>query len=482
MGSIPDLDGSLQVRVLDATPSDALRAATVCAKLPGTVAEPILYSDARQCLEDLAIKRTDVLVVDVETVGGDEALSRFAVRCPTAVIIAVSAEGSVTRSLNAMRAGAHDFLVKPYSLDALTQKVRAHLDMRRSRSVAAVPQPRREADPLPAGAEAGKPVGRFSSQSQPMRHLYATIRRLGPSSAPVFITGEAGSGKTLCAEAIHGQSDRRTGRLVTVNCAGLGADELEAELFGSLTGSRSGRSELLSLADGGTLYLDEICDMDPALQSRLLRVIQTGSIPAPLGGSGKDIDVDIRLVCSTSRDPLAEVAAGRLREDLYYRLHVLPVQVPPLRDRRDDILPLAHAFLARFAGEEARSFRNFDADAEARLLSYGWPGNVRQLENTIRQIVVMNDGGSVSYEMLPLVIRDTFNRARAPAEDVRDRRRPARSGRPHSSIEPLWAQERRIIEDALDAFDGNIALAAAALEISPSTIYRKRQSWSERLQ
>lgn len=479
MGSIPDLHGSLQVRVLDATPADAMRAATVCAKLPGTVAEPILYADARQCLEDLALAPTDVLVLDMETIGGDDALSRFAVRCPSAVIIAVSAEGSMTRALNAMRAGAHDFLAKPYSLETLTHKVRTQLDMQRGRF-----QPTGQRRPSETGAtialETAQPVGRFSSQSQTMRQLYATIRRLAPSDAPAFITGEAGTGKTLCAEAIHGLSSRSDARLVSINCASLSADELEAELFGGLTGSRSGRSDLLSLCDGGTLHLDEICDMDPALQSRLLRVLQTGMVPSRT--TGTDLEIDVRVICATSRDPLAEIAAGRLREDLYYRLHVLPVVVPPLRDRRDDILPLAQGFLTRFAAEESRSFHGFDADAEARLLSYGWPGNVRQLENTIRQIVIMNDAAAVAYDMLPLMIRDTFSRGRSPAEDPRDKRRPVRAGRPHSSIEPLWAQERRIIEDALDAFDGNIALAAAALEISPSTIYRKKQSWSERLQ
>lgn len=479
MGSIPDLHGSLQVRVLDATTADAMRAATVCAKLPGAVAEPILYADARQCLEDLALQPTDVLVLDIETIGGDDALSRFAVRCPSAVIIAVSAEGSMTRALNAMRAGAHDFLAKPYSLETLTQKVRAQLDMQRGRfhSSGQRRSPDQAAAPAP---ETGQPLGRFSSQSQAMRQLYATIRRLAPSDAPVFITGEAGTGKTLCAEAIHGQSGRSGARLVSINCASHSADELEAELFGGLTAGRSGQADLLSACDGGTLHLDEICDMEPALQSRLLRVLQTGTVPSP--ATGKDLDVDIRVISTTSRDPLAEIAAGRLREDLYYRLHVLPVQVPPLRDRRDDILPLALGFLARFAAEEGRSFRGFDADAEARLLSYAWPGNVRQLENTIRQIVVMNEAVTVGYDMLPLMIRDTFSRARVPAEEQRDRHRPVRPLRPHSSIEPLWAQERRIIEDALDAFDGNIALAAAALEISPSTIYRKRQSWSERLQ
>ncbi|MCR9062089.1 MAG: sigma-54-dependent Fis family transcriptional regulator, partial [Rhodobacteraceae bacterium] len=181
-----------------------------------------------------------------------------------------------------------------------------------------------------------------------------------------------------------------------------------------------------------------------------------------------------------NRNPVAEITAGRFREDLYYRLHVLPVHLPPLRERRDDILPLAETFLDRYSSEERRNFKGFDADAETRILSYGWPGNVRQLENTIRQMVVMNDGAAVTYDMLPMVIRDQSSRPNAIIDLSRERSRVSVPSRPFGSIEPLWAQERRIIEDALDAFDGNIAMAAAALEISPSTIYRKRQSWTAR--
>ncbi|MEM8704510.1 MAG: sigma 54-interacting transcriptional regulator, partial [Pseudomonadota bacterium] len=214
------------------------------------------------------------------------------------------------------------------------------------------------------------------------------------------------------------------------------------------------------------------------LQSKLLRFLQTGTFQRL--GDTQSRQVDARIICATNRNPVAEITAGRFREDLYYRLHVLPVHLPPLRERRDDILPLAEAFLTRYATEERRSFKGFDADAEARILSYGWPGNVRQLENTVRQIVVMNEGAAVTFDMLPMVIRDQSGRPNAVIDLSRERSRVSVPSRPFGAIEPLWAQERKIIEDALDAFDGNIAMAAAALEISPSTIYRKRQSWTAR--
>jgi transcriptional regulator with AAA-type ATPase domain len=308
-----------------------------------------------------------------------------------------------------------------------------------------------------------------------MLDIHDQVRRMAPSQAPVFITGESGTGKELCAAAVHELSDRNSGRFVTLNCAAIPRDLIESEIFGyvrgAFTGAADNRAGAAEQADGGTLFLDEIGEMDLLLQSKLLRFLQTGTFQR-LGDTASR-KVDARIICATNRDPLTEITAGRFREDLYYRLHVLPVHLPALRERREDILPLAEAFLKRYSGEERRNFRGFDADAEARIVSYGWPGNVRQLENTIRQIVVMNDGAAVTHEMLPLVIRDAQSRPNGIIDLSRERSRAAPASRPFGAIEPLWAQERRIIEDALDAFDGNIAMAAAALEISPSTIYRK---------
>ncbi|MCX2723869.1 sigma 54-interacting transcriptional regulator [Roseibium salinum] len=281
---------------------------------------------------------------------------------------------------------------------------------------------------------------------------------------------------------MHDLSDRRPNRFVTLNCAAIPRDLIESEIFGyvrgAFTGATDNRAGAAEQADRGTLFLDEIGEMDLLLQSKLLRFLQTGTFQRL--GDTQTRKVNARIICATNRNPVAEISAGRFREDLYYRLHVLPVHLPPLRERRDDILPLAKAFLERYSHEERRGFRGFDADAESRVVSYAWPGNVRQLENTIRQIVVMNDGAAVTFDMLPMAIRDQSSRPNSIIDLSRERSRAAAPIRAFGSIEPLWAQERRIIEDALDAFDGNIAMAAAALEISPSTIYRKRQSWLAR--
>jgi len=480
------------VRVLDASASEAARTSAVCAKLSHACTDPILYTESGSCLQDLADKTTDILIIDLETIGGDDALEAYAVRCPKAVIIAVSAKGSVSRAVSAMRAGAHDFLTKPFSLDALASKISFQLEQRRPAqtvpviaetvettpvSEANVPSPR----PAASRCEVLVP-NRLVGMSAQMREIHDQIARMAPSQAPVFITGESGTGKELCASAVHELSDRKAGRFVTLNCAAIPRDLIESEIFGyvrgAFTGATDNRTGAAEQADGGTLFLDEIGEMDLLLQSKLLRFLQTGTFQRL--GDNHSRKVDARIICATNRNPVAEISAGRFREDLYYRLHVLPIHLPPLRERRDDILPLAETFLQRYSAEERRGFKGFDADAEARIVSYSWPGNVRQLENTIRQMVVMNDGAAVTYDMLPLVIRDQSNRPNAVIDLSRERSRAAAPSRPFGTIEPLWAQERRIIEDALDAFDGNIAMAAAALEISPSTIYRKRQSWSSR--
>jgi two-component system, repressor protein LuxO len=207
------------------------------------------------------------------------------------------------------------------------------------------------------------------------------------------------------------------------------------------------------------LFLDEIAEMDLGLQAKLLRFLQSGAVRRV--GDSAQRTVDVRIVCATNRDPEAEIAAGRFRADLYYRLHVLPIHLPPLRERREDILPIAEAFLRRYAAEEGRGFAGFTDAVAARLAAEAWPGNVRQLENMIRRIVVLHDGECVTEAMLPAT-GGTMTAAASVARTA-----------------PFHAQERQIIETALAAFGGNVARAAAALELSPATIYRKREAWQQ---
>jgi two-component system repressor protein LuxO len=246
---------------------------------------------------------------------------------------------------------------------------------------------------------------------------------------------------------------------------------MESELFGAVRGAYTGavedRKGAVELADGGTLFLDEIGEMDLSLQSKLLRFLQTGTLSRV--GEAVTRQVDVRVICATNRNPMQMIADRHFREDLFYRLHVLPIHLPPLRQRPSDIMVLARHFLERCAREEHKSFTGFSPETADGLIAREWPGNVRQLQNLMRRLVVMFDGGEITAEMIAAA--DIESRAFAPQAEAEPERRPP--------ILPMWRQEQKIIEDAVATFNGNVALAAAALELSPSTIYRKRQAWAE---
>ncbi|MEN8196089.1 MAG: sigma-54 dependent transcriptional regulator, partial [Pseudomonadota bacterium] len=320
-----------------------------------------------------------------------------------------------------------------------------------------------------------------------MQAVYRTVDATAASKATVFITGESGSGKEVAAEAIHCQSPRKNGPFIAINCGAIPKDLMESEIFGhvkgAFTGAHADRAGAASRASGGTLFLDEICEMDLALQTKLLRFIQTGTFQK-VGGS-KTEKVDVRFVCATNRDPLAEVEAGNFREDLYYRLHVIPINLPPLRDRDGDVIEIARHFLAEYAAEEGKVFKTFDPAAEKVFAGYKWPGNIRQMQNVIRNIVVLNDGTEVTLEMLPPPLNQsckTLQEIPPSTEDTpRDAGEDVLTGpvalSENGDIVPLWKVERDVIERAIDACEGNIPKAAAKLGVSPSTIYRKKLSW-----
>ena len=329
-----------------------------------------------------------IMLVDVDTVGDMARISDIARSGQR--VIATSAAGSVHLAVAAVKAGASDFLPKPIGAKALLDRLEA--------AVAGWPEgstAREPAEP-PEASTGDAAFAGFIGRSPAMLEAYAQIRRMAPSRAPVFITGESGTGKELCAEAIHAHAGPAGRPFIAINCSAIPKELMESEIFGHVRGAFTGASEdragAAELADGGTLFLDEIAEMDLGLQAKLLRFVQTGTLRR-VGGS--DVRrVNVRLVSATNRGPEAEVAAGRFRADLFYRLHVLPIHLAPLRERREDILPLAEAFLARYAGEEGRVFTGFDAGAVACLMGHPWSGNVRQLENAIRQVVVLHDGGT----------------------------------------------------------------------------------------
>lgn len=404
-------------------------------------------------------------------------------------VIVLTGEGSMRRAVEAMRAGASDFLVKPCSADRLKESVDTTL------------RNREEARTSKTGSSPASPdkesahVSGFIGDSPVMRNIFTLIENAAGSNASVFITGESGTGKELCARAIHKASDRRNGPFVALNCAAIPKDLIESEIFGhrkgAFTGAVEDRDGAATLANGGTLFLDELCEMDIALQAKLLRFIQTGTYK-PVG-DGRDHKTDIRFVCATNRDPLQEITEGRFREDLYYRLYVIPIIMPPLRDRGHDILLLAERFLRDFSSLEGKSFTALGASARPVLASHAWAGNVRELENTIRQAVALNDGTMLEADMLnlrpavagaptpqPLIASDTPTQDHlsqsgdaAPAAATRDEIESL-------LLRPAHELEMMAINVAIRKFKGNVTQAAKALDMSTSTIYRKVNAFQQK--
>lgn len=406
----------------------------------------------------------DIFLPDGEGLGLLTALKEGGFRAP---VIVMTGYGSIALAVSAMQAGAGDFLVKPFVPEKLLEAVARGLNAR-PLSDKEMPSAEPVADVKPGGRV---PFREFIGTSPPMQAVYEVIENAARSSATVFITGESGTGKDIAARALHHFSPRSAGPFIALNCAAIPRELMESELFGHVKGAFTGathdRDGAVTQAHGGTLFLDEIADMDLGLQSKLLRFLQDFTF-RPVG-STKTLSANIRLCCATNKDPLAEVKAGRLREDLYYRLHVVPLNMPPLRDRGDDILDLADFFLMKFAREEGKIFTGFDPGAEDALRRYVWPGNVRQLMNVLRHIAVMRGGARVTAGMLPPEIGGAHGFAYVPADSA-----PTPSG-----IEPLWVTERRAIEAAIAACGGNVPRAANLLKVSPSTLYRKRAEWEE---
>ena len=428
------------------------------------------YSDTGAgALDALARGGFAVVLLDLQLpdMSGIDILKRIAAERLPCVVVVITANGSINVAVEAMREGAADFLVKPFAPERLLVTIEHALERRDlKRIVSSIPEP-----------DGNGHFSGFIGDSLPMRAVYRVIDIAAASKAPVFITGESGTGKELAAEAIHRRSARGAKAFVALNCAAMPKDLIESEIFGHVKGAFTGavveRDGAGTLADGGTLFLDEICEMDVALQAKLLRFVQTG-IFTKVGGNLPQKS-DIRFVSATNRDPLKEVEAGRFREDLYYRLYVMPLALPPLRERGGDVLSLARHFLQHYAAEEGRRFEGFAADAEAVLLDYGWPGNVRQLQNIVRQVVLLNEGGVVAGDMLPPPLApsgthsERLFRPLPPPEPP-----PAAAAEPRFSLADM---ERGLIELALAQASGNVLKAAAVLEISPSTLYRKREQF-----
>jgi DNA-binding NtrC family response regulator len=411
----------------------------------------------REALDRFGSEPVDLVVTDIRMpeLDGIELLERLKRVDPDVLVVVMTAFSSVESAVAALRMGAYDYVVKPFINDDLLQTVANAL---RQRDLAL------ENRSLKRELDRAHSFDQIIGSSDALQELLTLVAKVAGTNAAILITGESGTGKELVARAVHFHSGRAKGPFLGINCGALNENLLEAELFGhekgSFTGATASREGLLKAADGGTIFLDEIGEMPPSLQVRLLRALQEREV-VPVGGRAP-VAFDARMVAATNRDLEAEVRAGRFREDLFYRLNVIPVRVPPLRERAGDVPLLARHFAARFGREMGAGEVRFSREALAALAGYAWPGNIRELMNAVERAVALSDG-EVRVEHLPERVRG----ARAATND------------PEGAVLTLEELERRHVLAALSRTEGNKTRAAELLGIDLSTLYRKLRRYGE---
>jgi len=435
--------------------------------------EAVLAPSGDDGLRQFAAARgaIDFVVTDLKMDGrgGLEVVKAVTERDPDCPVMIVTAFGTVETAVEAMRLGAFDFLQKPFAPEVVRLKVARALELRGERRA----RERAEAEMAALRDDAARPYqfAEIVGDTAAMRTVFALIEKVAPTDASVYIHGESGTGKELVARAIHARSRRAAGPFVKVNCGALTETLLESELFGhekgAFTGAVKRKLGRFELADKGTLFLDEIGDVSPALQLKLLRVLQEREFER-VGGE-ETIKVDVRVISATHRDIAAEAAAGRFREDLFYRLHVVPCEVPPLRDRKDDIPRLVAHFIRKLGPRTNPAIdpaHGITDGALARLGLYNWPGNVRELENVIEQSLVFAEGTAVDVAALPAPVRGDLpdNALALPGGEM-------------SLPDTLEHLERELIQRAYDRSGGVKTETARLLGIKTSALYYKLEKY-----
>ena len=397
----------------------------------------------------------DVVLLDLKLPDADglDLLPQIKKQWPDTQVIVLTGNATFDAAIKATKLGAYHFLSKPFETNSLLVTVDRAIEHRRQGE---------------ENSSLHKAVSVLSGGSSPVFHsasmkdVVRTIQRVAPSDVPILVTGESGTGKEVMADLIHAMSKRSGGRIIKINCAALPRELIESELFGSVkgayTGAHADREGLFRTAENGTLFLDEISEMPIDTQSKLLRVLQDQEV-RPVGGT-VSYKTNCRLVAATNRDPELAIKEGKLREDLFYRISAISVNLPPLRDRRDDIMPLANAFLKRFAGQANRAIRGFTPAAIDRLTAFDWPGNIRQLQNEIQRAVLLSEGDMIDATDF------SVTRARPDNVDSQD-----------TNFTLLEGVERNAIVQMLKETNGNKLEAAKRLGIGRQTLYNKIKAY-----
>ncbi|MCA9586084.1 MAG: sigma-54-dependent Fis family transcriptional regulator [Myxococcales bacterium] len=399
----------------------------------------------------------DVVLTDLKMPGldGIAFMEKARAASPDTVFVVMTAFGTISSAVAAIKEGAENYLAKPLDYDALSAVIERAME--KARLLAETRQLRDRLRDRNA-------LGLIVTEDPKMEQVLELVGQVGPSKASVLVTGESGTGKELIAEALCAASPRANKPFVRLHCAALAESLLESELFGhekgAFTGAVSRREGRFKQADGGTLFLDEIGEIPPGTQVKLLRFLQERAFERV--GGNETLRVDVRLIAATNRDLKAEIKRGAFREDLYYRLNVITIELPPLRERPADVAPLAAFFLARYAAENGRNIEGFAEDALRALAAYDWPGNVRELENVVERAVVLCDGATIEPRHLPRSLVPSLDRDAAPPI-------------PGSTIQEL---ERYAILKTLEACGGSTSKAAAILGVSPRKIQYKLHEYS----
>ncbi len=418
-----------------------------------------LAADGKEALKEMIRDDIDLVIADLKMprLSGEELLKKITSSYPTVPVIILTGHGTVENAVTAMQNGAYDFVTKPVNLERLTLLVKRALSSRE------LVREHRALKEEVAQLEKQKKYSRIIGKSQPMQQIYEQIRQVAPSKASVLITGESGVGKELVADAVHHLSNRSEKPFIKVHCAALSESLLESELFGhekgAFTGAGARRKGRFELADGGTIFLDEIGEISQTLQVKILRVLQEKTFER-VGGEDS-VHVDVRILSATNRDLQEEIDQGQFREDLYYRLNVVNLEVPPLRQRREDIPLLTAAFIQEFAEENGKQAAGVDEKARRALTTFSWPGNIRELRNCLESAVVMAKGPVITVEDLPATVTDS-------AEDTCIR---------IPLDTPMAEAEKIIIRETLDHHGGNKSRTAEVLDIGRKTLHRKIQEY-----
>ena len=413
----------------------------------------LLAEDSQKAVQTLESTPVDVMLTDLRMPGVDGMglLRRAMSLTNPPVCIMMTAYGSIENAVQAMQAGAYHYVTKPVNLDELELVIQRALNSRRI-----------EVENVNLHEQIDRRYGleNIIGESPAMRQLFETVQQVAPSRATVLITGETGTGKELIAKAIHNLSPRKNGAFIPVHAAALPSTLLESELFGhekgAFTGAVERRIGRFELADGGTLFLDEVSELEPSIQVKLLRVLEERAFERV--GGAKTLQVDVRLVAATNKDLKKLVSEGKFRDDLFYRLSVVTIDLPPLRERRDDIPLLVKAFLDEFGRENSKQVRELTPEALNVLLAYDWPGNVRELRNAIEQMVVLARAERLTVRDMPAVIRGSADLTKINV---------VRAG---MTVEEA---ERQLIVQALKETNGNRTKAAQKIGISRRTLHRK---------